>query len=66
MAKKTMETYVKVALGSFDKGDKLFVQGISAAAGGDKSIANQRFAGANTCYGTASKALDAALKAPKK
>lgn len=66
MAKKTMETYEKVALRSFDKGDKLFAQGASATARGDRDTANQRFAGANTCYGTASKALDAALKAPKK
>jgi hypothetical protein len=66
MTKKTMGTYEKVALSNLDKGDKLFAKGISAAAQGDKSTANQRFAGANTCFGTASKALDAALKAPKK
>jgi hypothetical protein len=66
MTKKTMETYVKVALRSFDKGDKLFARGVSAARSGDRSTANQLFAGANTCYGTASKALNSALKAPKK
>lgn len=65
MAKKTMGTYEKVALRSFDKGDKFFAQGITAAKQGDKDTANQRFAGANTCYTTASKALNSALKAPK-
>ncbi len=66
MPKKAMETYEKVALRSFDKGDKLFAQGVSASQRGDRKTANQRFVGANTCYGTASKALAVALKAPKK
>lgn len=66
MTKKSMGTYEKVAIRSFDKGDKLFAQGVSAARRGDRDTANQRFAGANTCYGIASSALDSALKAPKK
>lgn len=66
MTKKTMGTFEKVAIRSFDKGDKLFAQGVSAARQGDIDTANQRFAGANTCYNTASKALNSALKAPKK
>lgn len=66
MTKKTMETYEKVALRSYDKGDRLYAQGIAAAKAGDKDTANQRFAGAQTCYGTANKAIQSALKAPKK
>lgn len=66
MTKKTMDVYEKVALQSFSKGDKLFAQGAAASAAGDRDTASQRFAGANSCYETAAKALDGALKAPKK
>lgn len=66
MTQKTASTFLKVAQTSKDKGDRLFAQGVSAAKSGDRDTANQRFAGANTCYNTAAKARASADKAPKK